>query len=591
MHDPAPYDAPSPLVPTPRAPALVLAGLVMLALPFVAANPSFGLDERAWPWSPEARSTLHGDVLALLWGATALWCVLLGMTRHVRLRAVGAAALAAMLLVEVTRGIGPLAVTRFDLAALLPWIVLGGGLRVLAEPSGRRLGGAWAALGALWALWALAATFPGGGIEAHGVGLYRDALAFLDDGARDWSGRAAFWQTLLPAALGVAAALLGLLAAALGGRRLAHVAFTLLLLGVALPGLGDLIENLAVEITLARVLDSLRALLIDDGLLAWWLGVFVVGDLGRARMRAGDGGTAEDEGGGRLRLAVHLLALLGVAGLALCLFNPDWGALASAWPHDVLATGAWTPAAARAAAVLLLTALLVFGLVWKPSRARGWFLLLAVGAVLLAFAPTRAPVDEALRIPLAVAIVAAALLLPGPRAVARGGRVVGLALLAVLLFMPWDVVRIQATTPGERGYRCTALTQVDAVVDGAEQAWVATPTPRPPGGAKDAAIEGRTGVILWALPTAAGLLLLALGLLARVVPPRVGRALALLGLLLAVVGPGLALALYTADPWRAQGIPAWAEGLQTWARFAAGTGGVWALALAVALMDRRRAAL
>lgn len=587
-HDPAPFDAPSPLVPSARTPALVGAGVLMLALPFAWSNPSFGLHERAWPWDAAARTTWHGDVLTLLWALTGLWCVVLGLTRAVRVRALGAAVLTSVLLLEVTRGVGQLGLERMDLAMLLPWVVLGGGLRVLVEPSGRRLGSAWAALGGLWALWLLATTFSGD--SAAVVGLYEDARAFLADGSRDLAGDGTFWQTLLPTALGVLAAVLGLVAAAMGGRRLAYVAFGALFLAVAVPGLGAMVVMLP-DATVARVLGFLHDWFIRDGLLVWWLAVFVLEDLGRARLRAGDGAPAERTGGGRLPLAVHLLALVGVAGLGLCLFNPEFGALARAWPHDVFAEARWTPHAARAGAIALLTLLLLGGLVWKPSRTRGWFLLLAVGATLLVFVPGDRMDLVPFRLPLAVAAVAAALLVPGARCQARGGLLVGVAVLAALLFMPWDVERIQATTPGPAGYQATALADLGAMADGADRASVPAPTPTPAGGPAHVEVEGRFGVILWLLPTVVGLLLLALGLLARVVPPVWSGVLAGFGLLLAVVGPGIALAVYTADPWLAVGEATWAEGLQTWARLAASTGGVWALALAVALMDRRRATL
>ena len=119
-HDPAPFDAPSPLVPSARAPALVVAGVAMLAVPFVLSNPSFGLDHRAWPWEPAARGSLRGDVLTLLWALTGAWCVALGLTRAVALRAIGGAALAVILLIELTRGIPPFAAGWASLAAILP---------------------------------------------------------------------------------------------------------------------------------------------------------------------------------------------------------------------------------------------------------------------------------------------------------------------------------------------------------------------------------------------------------------------------------------------------------------------------------------
>lgn len=586
----------SPLAPTGRAPGLVVAGALMLGVTLILDNPGFGIDHEAWPWAPEAGHPhdLRADVVRALWAITGLWCLVLGLTRQVTARAYVAAGLAGLLLLETGRGLAPLANTQLPLKLLLPLALLGGGLRLAGNPVTGRLGATWAGAGGAWTLWALASAFPGPEARPSVVRVVEEAGAFVAAPADSMGPDAPLWQVVVPLACFSLAALFGVLAwLGLRGRGWCQTAFALLVVGVLAPGVAHgvgAVDAMA-EVTTHGVLAALVRALVGLGALVLWLGAFVVADLGRARERDARADASVDAMPSGARLATpRMLLVLGflvLAGLTLACFNPDGGAVVEAWPHAVLAAGAWRPEAMLAGTYLALLGMLLVAVFLRDVRRRGLLVVFATGLALIASAPTTGRVHDAWLLPLAAALVAGLLMGRGRGVVARGPLLAALIVLAGLLFMPWGArQRPPRVLPG--GYASTATVHVEEIRRGTQQITVAAP--RAPHAAPRKLVftlSGRTTLAAWWLPTLAGLLLLGIGVLSLATTAGWARGVALLALLLLAGGPiGALLASGAGRPEPAD-LDAWARGIRWFGLLAPSCGAAWALILAAGAADRR----
>lgn len=305
-----------------------------------------------------------------------------------------------------------------------------------------------------------------------------------------------------------------------------------------------------------------------------------------------------DRGGGAQRwlgwltssTVFYLLAFVLTTGLALAMFNPHWGAVAEAWPHQVFEVDgafAWTPTAARAATLFVAIVALVIALLWRPGRTRGAIALLGTGVALVAFEP--APTELATWIlPLATATVGGALLVRGGGRTRQAVLLVGLAILATDLFMPWSETRVMDAHL-EPGYHSTATVQIHQLIHPDENLLHFLPETGGDEGERRP-VEGYLRILIITLPHTAALVMLLLGLIAlaglagRWVPWVVGPLLILLTLLPAWLFYDAGHAL----PMRPEGVVDWQMGLRHWATIWPQRAIAWMLPLAGAIAELTR---
>lgn len=162
----------------------------------------------------------------------------------------------------------------------------------------------------------------------------------------------------------------------------------------------------------------------------------------------------------------YLIGFLLSVTVILALFNPVFGHLADFWPHEALGVGnlpfEWNGVTVRAITLLAVIAGYVLALLMRPGPARA---VIVVTVTFLAFV-TFQPAPAVLRyyvLPVALALVAGALIArvaPGKDRARKGVLIVGFALVAAHLFMPWDTTRVSEKQL-RPGYYSTAIATLD----------------------------------------------------------------------------------------------------------------------------------
>lgn len=279
----------SPLAPSRVSPPLAVTGLLMLATLFVAANPWFGIRERLWPWEmlAQSRHSLLIEAVLGLWAVTGFWCLGMAFTQSVTVRALGAASLGSVLLIEATGGFGGMTVEDFNLNKMVPMILLGGGLLVARDPPTRGLGRILAGGGAALLIWGLATGFPEGSTDSQLVVFLQELGLALKDPSHDFGRLNHIWWAVIPQTLILIASAGGLLA--LGGltqRTLLVAAFVALVLGVFSPGIAGAVLDVLAGGGFRAVMEQFSGAMVGHGGLLWMLGVFTIQDLGKVRALA-----------------------------------------------------------------------------------------------------------------------------------------------------------------------------------------------------------------------------------------------------------------------------------------------------------------
>ncbi|MDJ0522132.1 MAG: hypothetical protein QNJ90_08675 [Planctomycetota bacterium] len=200
----------------------------------------------------------------------------------------------------------------------------------------------------------------------------------------------------------------------------------------------------------------------------------------------------------------YLLGFLTGVGVLLVLYNPHWGAYLRAWPHEVLGLGggefAWNPQTTRIITLLAVVLAFAIALVMRPGRGRSFIVLFAMVLALLRFEPPATGLHPYM-LAVTMALVGGMLLVvpastPGRRVLL----LVGVFLLAAHMFLPSEQTRIREA-PLQGTYHSAALVTVNHYVS-------------PPEGMIEE--SGLLMMLLRRLPSACGLLLLAVGLLSLI---------------------------------------------------------------------------
>lgn len=276
-------------IPDATAPSLVVGGVMMLLTVFLVANPWFGVVERLWPWEMSARG-LHDPLIQTvlyIWIATALWILILGLTRAQRVRSVGAATLVAVLLVECTGRGGGFVIDLYNLNQVLPMAGLGAGFLIARRRNTRGLGRIVTGISSLVLIWVLASTFVEEGTVLQITSHWRDLQLVAADWNHEFARPNHVWWTLIPRSLVILAALAGLLVLlGVTQRHYLMGGFVLLLLGVIFPfGVGSVLlleDGGGMDLVVQQLAQSL----MSHGVALWYVSVFVIFDLARERMRA-----------------------------------------------------------------------------------------------------------------------------------------------------------------------------------------------------------------------------------------------------------------------------------------------------------------
>lgn len=287
----------------------------------------------------------------------------------------------------------------------------------------------------------------------------------------------------------------------------------------------------------------------------------------------------------------YLVAFLMGTLMVLSLFNPHWGAIARAWPHEVFAsdgTWVWGTVQAQAAATLLILALLILALLLPKGRTRGVLAVFAAGIGMVAF-QAGSTLLASWVLPLATALVGGTLLVRSQDAgrSQRAVLLVALAVLAANLFLPWDPETIEQREL-KPGYHSTATVQIDMLLSPPEELMTdfgdgdeATRVPA----------KGYARILLLSVPQTIGLLMLLVGLVG-LAGFGGGWARWVAGSALLILTFGSAWVLYHYGSLRLLmgGPEPWELGLEFWAKTWKNHGAAWALPLAGGLAEivRRR---
>lgn len=284
--------------------------------------------------------------------------------------------------------------------------------------------------------------------------------------------------------------------------------------------------------------------------------------------------------------AFYLLAFVVTVALTLSMFNPDWGSDARAWPHEVFTINGvftWSTVAAASATMLIAIATLVVGLLWRPGRTRGAIVLFGVAIAATAYAGPSERLGEWV-LPLAAAWVGACILATGNGWRRRAALLVGLAVLAANLFMPWPEVRI-ARNHLEPGYQSTATVQFQALSNPRED--LLEFEPEVGAEVERNVLKGYARILVMTLPQNQGLLMLILGILAALGLTR-GWGRWVVGPVLLLVPLVVAYLIYdagTAQVQRDPNVSPWQMGLAYWAGIWPHSSMAWALGLAAAVRE------
>lgn len=156
MHAPDDPDA----AHSTASPALVTSGALMLAAGLILANPYAGITDTRWPWDIILASPWRlVSVNWMLWFATALLAVVLGLLGPQRLRAPLLTALALTLVFTCHSQQAGLAIEQHGLSWFVGSAVLSAGFFLGSDGRHARSARALTALGGLVSLWALLASF------------------------------------------------------------------------------------------------------------------------------------------------------------------------------------------------------------------------------------------------------------------------------------------------------------------------------------------------------------------------------------------------------------------------------------------------
>lgn len=286
--------------------------------------------------------------------------------------------------------------------------------------------------------------------------------------------------------------------------------------------------------------------------------------------------------------AFYLLAFAVLTLLVLSLFNPSWGAEARAWPHEVFSPEGgftWDASAAAAVAVLGILVTVIIGVLLRPGRTRGALVLFGVAWAASAYTPSPDGLSDWI-LPLATGWVGGCLLTQGGRR-RKAMLLVGLAILAANLFMPWPEGRIlQSHLPP--GYHSTATVQFQVLTNPTQD--LLEFMPEDGGEVERNVVKGYARIAVMTLPTCLGLLMLILGLLA-VFGLTGGWARWVAGPLLLLAPLIVGYVVYDAGTSQVVAdadLASWQLGLQYWAGLWPFNAMAWLLALVPAVADLSR---
>jgi hypothetical protein len=265
--------------------------------------------------------------------------------------------------------------------------------------------------------------------------------------------------------------------------------------------------------------------------------------------------------------AYYLLGLLLIAGMLWGLFNPTFGVVAKAWPHELLgADGSrpftWDEPTVLVAGIGILLVACLVALFFRAGPARG-LVVASLATFPLVLHAGRLPVGDYV-LPLATALAAGALIaLPGRETARRSVLLVALTVIGASLFMPWPA---QGLPEGQAGYYATALATVDHVL-------------HPPA-------DWGADTLATQLPAAVALLMLATGLLSLLgIALRATRCLGGVLMVALVLAWSLAWCLHGWSGADGTALAAWQAGLQACARESRAAAVVYALPFAGAVAD------
>lgn len=169
--------------------------------------------------------------------------------------------------------------------------------------------------------------------------------------------------------------------------------------------------------------------------------------------------------------AYYALGLLVAAGFATSLYNPAFGVLRRAWPHEVAGLGGapfvWGPDVALVLVFAVFAACCLVALCMRAGSARAAVVLFASLLVLVAFEDGTAGGGSG-ALPVLLAILVGALVARPQRSASRRRPhvllILGFALVATWLFLPWDTARESARAL-PHGYHATALELAGGLLD------------------------------------------------------------------------------------------------------------------------------
>lgn len=264
------------------SPALLVSGTLALAALFLYANPSFGADERAWPWEVFQSADPQQATSLALWALAGLWALVSSLGIAPRGRSLLTVALTGALLLlwgEARSGSFDPAVASLPLYIVLAMIALGAGLVLLGHTARTGLARALAFGGGIALIWHFAFDFSGEAVLLQTM--VDDVGAWIRG---DSGGAAGVWNRLLPDWALVVAGLLGVLVGlGAGGRALTWSGVILLVVVFAMPTVADLVGRMAGDdfwdeggVHLAT---AGRDILARGGLAFWLLGTYGLADL------------------------------------------------------------------------------------------------------------------------------------------------------------------------------------------------------------------------------------------------------------------------------------------------------------------------
>lgn len=279
MPDPAPNTSDSGTSPT-----LAVTGLLMVAMPFLAQNPRFGVSGRKWPWDALPQSALIEQVTFVLWLVTGVTALAFAFLNERRLRATLLIALGAAV-VTTSAGIrAAFPADRFNLSELLAFILIGAGLWLGASEGPRRTAAMLCLVGGLLFFWIMGISNDATFLQSRLALLVEEVGAVLKgETVRPGVPNYVEW-TLVPYALFALSALGAVVYSMWRSVWLARIAWFLLALAIAYP------IRVALEKTLAINTESVARALYQGlgvyGLVVWMLGMYVIADVGREQEAA-----------------------------------------------------------------------------------------------------------------------------------------------------------------------------------------------------------------------------------------------------------------------------------------------------------------